>query len=438
MNFQTLEALLDRMRALGVKKLYAKPLAENDNSKQQIYLGGSFDVLRQFPFTNIREEIEGKRANFKASLNLSWINSCPQEAPAPHAQLILYPDYPEVRLSGFLRGCVLSPSIHMRPIPACERKYNNGADGRVLFLGVPDGHNKIFAYLAPQNSTVASSLILQHTTDNFKQNGVFLEIPLEISIDSRSSLLAILKDIHLTGWHWSRKLDSNGHPKIYNALNGGGYTLEALLGVRPNGKAAPDYLDWEIKAYSSDRITLMTPEPDIGFYGSHGAEAFVRKFGRPTANDTLYFTGSHKAGKICPSTGLTLNLDGFNSTYAKITNVSGGIILESTAGFVSAGWSYSRLIQHWATKHAAAAYIPYIRNKTEPPEYYYKTPVYLGEGTSFELFLTAIHNGVVIFDPASKVTDASTARSRVKARSQFRIPVKKLADLYRAFSTVAL
>jgi hypothetical protein len=32
----------------------------------------------------------------------------------------------------------------------------------------------------------------------------------------------------------------------------------------------PDFLGWEMKAYSGDRITLMTPELDGGMYGENG------------------------------------------------------------------------------------------------------------------------------------------------------------------------
>ena len=36
-------------------------------------------------------------------------------------------------------------------------------------------------------------------------------------------------------------------------------------------------MGWEMKAYSGDRITLMTPEPDGGMYGENGVKVFVRK-----------------------------------------------------------------------------------------------------------------------------------------------------------------
>jgi hypothetical protein len=42
----------------------------------------------------------------------------------------------------------------------------------------------------------------------------------------------------------------------------------------------------------------------------------------------------------------------------------------------------------------------------------------------------------VIFDPGSKVMNASTEKSTVKARSQFRMSVRNLAELYKKFGPV--
>jgi len=60
----------------------------------------------------------------------------------------------------------------------------------------------------------------------------------------------------------------------------------------------------------------------------------------------------------------------------------------------------------------------------------------MGEGTNFNLYLSALSDGLVMFDPASKVMNAGTPRSTVKARSQFRMSVKKLAGLYQKFEAV--
>ena len=132
----TLSSILRTMSELGSEAVYAKPLAENDNSKQQIYLGGSFDALSILPFGEVTADQTPKEPNFKARVRLSWLTANGAVQVAPHAQLILYPQYPEVRLSGFLRGCSEAPAAHLRPLAKHLRTRNNQPDGRVLFFGV--------------------------------------------------------------------------------------------------------------------------------------------------------------------------------------------------------------------------------------------------------------------------------------------------------------
>jgi hypothetical protein len=91
MSFASLESLLSCFKNAGVRSVFAKQLAENDNSKQQIYLGNSFEVLGQLPFTTIKEESGGRRHNFKAAIHLKWIDAAGNMELASGAQLILYP-----------------------------------------------------------------------------------------------------------------------------------------------------------------------------------------------------------------------------------------------------------------------------------------------------------------------------------------------------------
>lgn len=435
MSFNNVDLLAQAMHSLGAVNVFCKPLAENDNTKQQIYLGGSFEILKQLPFSEMRSDPGVKRQNFKASLNFFWINEQLQAEQAKGAQLILYPDYPEVRLSGFLRGCTIAPSTLLQPVSKEARLHNNGPDGRYLFFGVT-AERRIFAYLSPAGSNISAEMSEKIQDGRYQSSGVLYFITDTNQIDSRSILIARLREIHHAGWLQSRRLNRHGISIPYAAQNGGGYTLEALLGIIPNGEAAPDFMGWEVKAYSKSRITLMTPEPDSGYYGQNGVEAFVRKYGRQLAGDVLYFTGAHKAGIPCTSSGQTLLLDGFDSDSGKILNVNGGIHLTDTNGNISAGWTFSGLITHWSRKHAAAAYVPYEKAPETPPEYHYKSPILLGENTEFSLFLSAMKRGDVVFDPGSKVEHASTQNSRVKARSQFRIALKKLSGLYKKFEAV--
>jgi len=218
----------------------------------------------------------------------------------------------------------------------------------------------------------------------------------------------------------------------------GGLRRKRLTTLRiiPNGRAEPDFLGWEMKAYSGDRITLMTPEPDGGMYGEHGVKVFVREYGKPTGDDTLYFTGTHRADCRNVKTGLTLAVRGFNPSRKNIEDVGGAVELLDDAGRCAAAWSFSELMIGWNKKHAQAAYVPYEGEKESAPAYRYFSPALLGEGTDFNRYLAALSAGRVIFDPGSKVMNASTEKSTVKARSQFRMSVRNLAELYKKFGPV--
>lgn len=429
--FEKLEKLLQRFENLGAISVYCKRLAENDNSKQQIYLGGSFDIVQIFPFHDIETNENGKDSAYKAKLDFKWVTDSTIET-AQGAQLILYPKYPEVRLSGFLRGCKISPNIFLRPVPKEQRKFNNDHDGRILFLAVT--HNReILAYLAPANSQLSLEFISK--LKNFEHKGLLYKIPLA-DANSKLILLEKLKIIRDGGWQSSVKLSNDGILKPYKAKNGGGYTLEGLLGINPNGRSEPDFMGWEIKGYSGDRVTLMTPEPTGGFYGENGVEKFVRKFGKPTANDTLYFTGLHRSGIRNASTSLTLHVSGFDLNKSQIQDVNGAVQLLTDSGEIAASWSFEGLLMKWNKKHAQAAYIPYQKSLDDPPTYQYNSPALMGEGTNFNLYLHALSTGLVVYDPASKVMSADTSKSRVKARSQFRMAVRKLPALYQKFEIV--
>jgi hypothetical protein len=423
--------LLARFKSLGAERVFCKRLAENDNSKQQIYLGGSFEVLSFFPHGEITAYPELKTPNFKAALDLYWFDEETLEK-ASGTQLILYPTYPEVRLSGFLSGCRIAPSEYLHQIPKDQRR---GTDGRVLIFGTTKDRHTL-AYLAPANSGLAQELLDKFFNTTHKN--LFLELTLPVgSAQNKATVLAALSRIHKAGFHASCRRNKQGELVPYKANNGGGYTLEALLGITPNGKSEPDYLGWEIKSHSSNRITLMTPEPQGGFYGERGVKEFVERFGHEVADGHMYFTGGHSIGKICKSTGMTLDVRGFDQTKLQVSDVNGAVRLIDPLGNEAASWPFAQLMSHWNCKHTFAAYVKYTLQKTHLA-YRYESPVVMGEHTDFTKFLFALCTGVIIFDPGSKVSNARTSRSTVKARSQFRVNVKNLGLLYTKLSRESL
>jgi hypothetical protein len=431
MTFQNATQLIERLTHLGAQRIFCKRLAENDNSKQQIYLGSNFEVLSFFAHGEIKAFPELKEPNFKAALEYYWVDS-DTIAKAPGAQLIFYPAYPEVRLSGFLRDCVTAPSEHLQQIPRAQRR---GTDGRVLVFGTT-GDGRTLAHLAPENSPLAHELLEKFA--DVPPAGLFLELTLPVgSAQNKASVLEALRYVYAGGFHASCRRNNLGVVIPYLAKNGGGYTLEALLGITPNGRSEPDYLGWEIKGHSSNRVTLMTPEPNGGFYGERGAKEFVERYGHAVASGGMYFTGGHKVGVPCQKTGMTLQVAGFDPLNPQSLDVSGAVRLVDSAGNEAASWAFAQLLTHWNRKHAFAAYVRYTPQKS-PPAYRYHTPVLMGEHTDFNKYLNALCAGAIIFDPGSKVTNAMTPQSRVKARSQFRINTKDLGMLYQTLTAESI
>ncbi|MDR1286403.1 MAG: MvaI/BcnI restriction endonuclease family protein [Treponema sp.] len=432
MDLNNLTDLGKFLYGFGVSRAYFKMLSENDNSKNQIYLGGSFKVLQQLPFGKIREYPETKNPNYKAPVNLWWINDSGQTAQAPNAQMILYTKYPEVRLSGFLISCPTAPGEDFRAIKPEDRHNNNDKDGRVLIFGVcPDG--RIFAFLVRKNTVLAKTII--NELNDIQSGKTIQEFPLAgIKGTDKTGLLSKLHEIVSIGWHESIRLDTNGNKKPYNAKNGGGYTLEALFGITPNSIAEPDFKGWELKAFSGQRITLITPEPDKGFYHERGAKEFALRYGHDAPNVVKYFTGTHKADVYNTTSNLALVIKGFDYDKGTITDMGGGLHLIDKQNNPVAIWSFNELLTHWGRKHSHACYVHYnVEMHNNKIGYVYLSPVYLGEKTELSLFLKTMQAGLILYDPATKVMLNEKGNTNVKARSQFRINFNNLTKLYERF-----
>lgn len=431
MPIDHLKDLTQVMRLNGARRLYAKTLAPNDNSKNQVYFGGDFTALNIIPHQSILTDSDStagsKRDRAKAKIRFSWVDEDGLHE-APNAQLILYPKYPEVRFSGFLLGCRQAPADIMT-----VRDQN-----RVLFLGITEtGH--IIGYAASAISQLAQEFIAQ---TEFPEVGVFKEMPVSGSSGSKAELLASLKRIYDKHWIGSKKLGGDGISKPYKARNGGGYTLEAELGVRANGYAQPDYLGWEIKQYSvtnfdtfraKNPVTLLTPEPSGGYYKEAGFIPFIDRYGYPDKsgkNNRRNFGGFYTyTSDFHKDTGLRLSLLGYDATKGIITDMSGGLALIDRKEELAAIWNYSSMLKHWNRKHAKAAYVPSLF-RTPPPEYRYGPKILLCEGTDFTRFLKALTGSAIYLDPALKVIRTLGEITESKRRNQFRIKHKQLNSLY--------
>ncbi|QEH39955.1 MvaI/BcnI family restriction endonuclease [Chitinophaga sp. XS-30] len=433
MNLQTLKKLfVDN----GCKKVYVKNLAANDNSKNQVYLGGSFEIVNILPLSVIKNEPAGdwNKERFKASINFAWIGSDGHLHPAPNTQLILYPKYPEVRLSGFLTRCTNPPSELM----------TSRISGRLFFFSVTKS-GLVLGYVVAPDSDIAREVNQLRIVE---EHGIFKVIELPQSVDNKKKLLEELYRIHLFGWINSKRLDKNGDILPCTSPNCGGYTLEAELGIKPNGYSEPDYLGWEVKQFGVSNfsriyasvITLMTPEPTHGYYVDQGTEAFIRKYGYEDLTgrvDRMNFGGIHKSGKIHPRTNLRLELTGFDQKTGKIRNTDGKIMLLDKNNTEAASWSFSSMLLHWNRKHNQACYVPSLSDTADGRKYKYGPNVILGTGTDFQLFLLQMALGNIYYDPGIKMENAST-RPLIKKRSQFRIKSSHLNHLYKTSDIITL
>lgn len=434
MNFDQLKLLFVRA---GCTKLYAKPLSPNDNSKNQVYFAGTVESLNIFPSVQIFAENTKKGPSFKAQLDFAWLQPNGEALRAPGAQLILYSQYPEVRFSGFLNGCKGAPSALMV----------SRTDRRILFLGV--AVRRVFGFVVAPDSEVANEFYSKVAEPTL---GVFIEIELPTiptEDESRNRLLTELRRIHNQGWIVSKQLDSNRIIKPCNAPQCGGFTLEAELDIPKNSDSEPDFLGWEIKQYavtnfeqieSAKPITLMTPEPTGGFYKTHSVEGFIRRFGYIDKNgreDRMNFGGRHFAGLECVPTKLKMELNGFDSANCKIVDAEGEIALVSSTGEVAASWSFKKILEHWSRKHMQAAYVPSICRSEPQRQYSYGHKVRLAKKTDPIRLLQAFATRAVYYDPGIKLEGAST-NPLIKRRSQFRIPSKRIAELYESVVTVDL
>lgn len=421
----------------GCEKVYIKTLSPNDNSKNQVYLSGSYDVLSIFPISEIRTEAAGdwKKERFKASLRFSWITNEGKISHAPNAQFILYPKYPEVRFSGFLKGSENAPSDLM----------SQRMEDRLLFLGVAKNGMTLGFVSAPDSEITKAVKLLGLKTEL----GVFKIIDLVPLIDHRAILLGELLRIHKLGWINSKRLNKLGEVISCESPHCGGYTLEAELGVIPNGYSEPDYLGYEIKQFkvrsfdriSSEVLTLMTPQPDGGIYVKEGIDNFIRTYGykdRRGREDRLNFGGIHKMGQRQPLTGLTLELIGFDVDSSKIRNANGSISLIDDNGNTASSWSYADLIAHWNRKHNKTCYVSSKSNIIPDRQYFYGNNVLLGHGTDFQLFLQQMALGNIYYDPGIKMEAESSSKPEVKQRSQFRTKSGNLTSLYHQSETVNL
>ena len=438
MHSLTLNDISKLFASQGCKRILVKILALNDNSKNQVYLGGH-DAIHFLPSTKtILNKQTSRKKNAKKfifinELNFYWLNNHgPHQAP--HAKLIYYPQYPETRFSGFLRSCSRA-SINV----LFDEKRKRHFPKRILFLS-SNTRGESFGYVLP--ITPETEQILPFSAEKTPFHEISVEGVSEKT--SQKKLLSTLKKIHGKGWLQSHRINRDGHKIPYNYQNGGGYTLEAELGIAPNSDIAPDYDGWEIKqhSHSSKIITLLTPEPDAGIYYEKGVGHFIKMYGYPDTHGKvgrINFGGIYRNnGMIHNKTNLCLKIVGFFN--GKLSDGNGFIGLFNSKNEPVAKWTFPKLLAHWCKKHTRTAFILSERKQVENTFYYrYSNEIEVGVGTNFINFMSSVEAGHIYLDPALKLEkNPISGEMKVKARNQFRINIKNLGSLYDTFEKIIL
>jgi MvaI/BcnI restriction endonuclease family protein len=453
---RSLASVLREFHDLGVSRVLVKELALNDNSKNQIYIGRGFQTLNLIPVREVSPKeptTNQKPINFKAKLDWTWLSDG-QHVVAPHAQLILYPKYPEVRISGFLRDCP--------PDSVASSLMNGRAKGRVLFVGIAN-RTKIYACVGGRKSLLVSDWktfkrkatdwrVVSKSVRNWSLVGEPLKsgrarfYRLEL-IDGRleagciRGILEKLQEVHRTGWHDAKRLTPSGTVVPSPGRNSGGNTLEYLFGIASNPSKEPDYRGWELKNLDAQtaRLTLMTPEPQDGLYKHRGVAEFVRRFGYPDENNTRRrnFASPHIISKRNTTTKLTLTIEGYSRRTKKITSNDGGIVLKTDRGVIAAKWRFTDLMFDWNRKHSRVVFVPSSSAVFAGRKYNFLQNVAVAEQSDFLLFLEALSDRKVYFDPGTNVV-YTRGKPKVHPRSQFRIKLENLDSLYRTFNWVSV
>ena len=94
-----------------------------------------------------------------------------------------------------------------------------------------------------------------------------------------------------------------------------------------------------------------------------------------------------------------MTIEGYDQVKQTIVDMNGQLTLEDRNGEIAAAWSFAKLINHWKTKHAKAAYIPSIK-RASPIEYRFGPEITLYEGTDFLTFLKTFRLEIFISTPA--------------------------------------
>lgn len=444
----SLSEITAQLMTLGLDTALLKILPKNANDKNQIYIASDFGVLYDLFAMTLSERGEststkdvastGRRIPEAAFDDFAWIKRDGSLTPAKRVKAIIYPQYPEARLSGLQtieNSIPQSLSVEFAKT-ASDRK-------RLLVLGrTPKGACRAMVCIDISDELVHEIAALP----SFERSKVCKRLSVDLGGTRKlEQLLSSVVGKSLRGC----RLDASGHTLPFAGTQVCGYTLEHALDIIPNASKNGDLFGIELKTHTQLKVTLFTPEPDLGLYAKDFS-GFMIKYGYLDNDGNYRVTGIHKANVRSARSGLTLRLreyrlkdnhwisapyDPSTSLTSKMDSVE--VILEDDDGVVAAGWSLERLMNCWGAKHNETVYVPASKESNPNPievadgyEYLitFSPRVMWCHHTSTEQMLKAIHDGVIFLDPAPKLNTSDPSKS--KRRAQWRVnDIKKAAPV---------
>ncbi|MBJ7312181.1 MvaI/BcnI family restriction endonuclease [Rugamonas sp. CCM 8940] len=459
-NIGSVAELSALLALYGADLALLKILPKNANDKNQIYVASDFGVLfdifdltlaeRGASTSETKDRSDSSSRIREAAFNsFTWIRRNGPPVAARRVKAIIYPQYPEARLSGLQ---TVENTMPQALSVAYTKQYPEAK--RLLVLGRLPRGECIGLVCIDMSSEFEAELA---ALPGFTRAKACKR--LEIAQDSAGKLEARLASVlgkSLPGC----RLDSYGNTLPFSGTQVCGYTLEHALGIVPNSNMDGDLYGIELKTHTQVKVTLFTPEPDGGLYVESFA-GFMKKYGYADADGDYRLTGVHRAGEICAKSGLTLQVweyreeEGRRVAYpynpataltAKIGAVD--VVLTGPEGEVAASWSLERLMNCWGAKHNQVVYIK--ANKVPNPDaaqaaaghehlVTFERTVMWCRNTTAERLLNAICDGVIFLDPAPKLHATSSAKNKRRAQWRVNDITKAASALYSEvkFRTVA-
>lgn len=427
------------LEAKGAEIALLKLLPKNANDKNQIYIASDFGVLYELFDLTLAERAVSVSASVRAELGVRisealfnkffWMKRDGTLVEARKVKAIVYPQYPEARLSGLQ---TIEGSIP-QALSVSFTKSHPDAKRLLVLARLPLGGCIGMVYLG-LSTELEQELALLPGFERARSCK-------KLTIDQGSSKklerrLADVLGVPLRGC----RLDVYGKTLPFSGTQVCGYTLEHALGIVPNSSSDGDLYGIELKTHTQVKVTLFTPEPDGGEY-VRDFSAFMKKYGYQDSDGDYRLTGIHRANVMCAKSGLTLrmreyrvagserawvNYDPETPLTAKLDTVE--VALIDNEGSVAASWSLPRLMNCWGAKHNEAVYIQADKianpNLAEVKAGYehlitFGTTVMWCKQTSAERLLAAINDGTIYLDPAPKLHCSNPSKN--KRRSQWRV-----------------